>query len=431
MKAEWNLRRMAVLSGALSVLARSAPGDEYWESPVELFPAEAVVRTLAVQGGDLYAGGAFERVAGMAATNVARWDGMRWFALGAGIPGTVETITVTGEGVFVGGSFSEAGLVATTNVARWDGAHWNPLGAGLNNRVFALAPSPQGVFAGGYFSRSGGATVKGIGEWEGSDWVEVGGGVSDSLGGSFVKAIAVQGASMYAGGSFTAAGSTPALNVARWDGTNWSALGGGLNATVHALAVTPTALYAGGNFNQPVGAAWVAGWDGTGWSRLGSGITSDRTPGIVALTVNGADLFVGGVEFSGAGGVLSTNIVRWTGQKWCSLGQGITGPFGGMVNALCANGSELLVGGYFDRAGGRPASAFAIWHIPHALKITHSTNEAVISWPSTGTNFVLEAKQVVEATNWSAVSPPASVVGDECVVTNSLDGPQKLYRLRR
>ena len=59
---------------------------------------------------------------------------------------------------------------------------------------------------------------------------------------------------MYAGGNFTTAGGVSANFIAKWDGTNWSALGSGMNSTVNALAFDLSGnLYAGGNFNTAGG----------------------------------------------------------------------------------------------------------------------------------------------------------------------------------
>ncbi len=40
--------------------------------------------------------------------------------------------------------------------------------------------------------------------------------------------MAVYNGSLYVAGGFYYAGSTTALNIARWDGTSWSAVGGGI-----------------------------------------------------------------------------------------------------------------------------------------------------------------------------------------------------------
>jgi hypothetical protein len=88
---------------------------------------------------------------------------------------------------------------------------------------------------------------------------------------------------LYVGGEFTIAGSVLANNVARWDGTSWSALGSGMEGyypEVYALAWDDAHgyLYAGGAFITAGGvvANNIARWDGTSWAALGSG-----TAGIV------------------------------------------------------------------------------------------------------------------------------------------------------
>ena len=94
----------------------------------------------------------------------------------------------------------------------------------------------------------------------------------------WVYALAVSGTNLYAGGYFTTAGGVPANNIAKWDGSAWSALGSGMGGirvyAVYALAVSGTNLYAGGNFTTAGGvpANYIAKWDGSAWSALGSGM---------------------------------------------------------------------------------------------------------------------------------------------------------------
>ncbi len=150
-----------------------------------------------------------------------------------------------------------------------------------------------------------------------------------------------------------------------------------------------------------------------------------------ALCALGGELFAGGF-FACAGDEPAPSIAKWDGGRWASLGAGTTYSSGpGAVNAVVRAGSELLVGGTFDTAGGRPATNIALWHMPPALGIRREGDAAIVSWPATGTNYVLESKTEAGASNWSEVSPPASVVADECLVTTVVEGRQKLYRLRR
>src|SRR5207248_5482736 len=50
------------------------------------------------------------------------------------------------------------------------------------------------------------------------------------------------------GGSFTTAGGVAANYIAKWNGTNWSTFGSGMNNRVGALAVSGGQLYVTGSF---------------------------------------------------------------------------------------------------------------------------------------------------------------------------------------
>src|SRR5687768_2514379 len=50
--------------------------------------------------------------------------------------------------------------------------------------------------------------------------------------GARVEALALDGADVYAAGTFEDAAGVPASNVARWDGTDWAPLGGGIDGWV-------------------------------------------------------------------------------------------------------------------------------------------------------------------------------------------------------
>ncbi len=49
-----------------------------------------------------------------------------------------------------------AGGVEATNIAKWDGSSWSALGSGMDGFVSALAASGSDLYAGGYFTTAGG-----------------------------------------------------------------------------------------------------------------------------------------------------------------------------------------------------------------------------------------------------------------------------------
>jgi hypothetical protein len=68
----------------------------------------------------------------------------------------------------------------------------------------------------------------------------------------------------------------------------------------------------------------IARWNGSSWAPVGSGITDPAwaDAGVWSLAVlSNGDLVAGGT-FTSAGGVVATNIARWDGAAWASLGSG-------------------------------------------------------------------------------------------------------------
>lgn len=208
------------------------------------------------------------------------------------------------------------------------------------------------MYAGGAFTLADGRSANRVARWDGTAWNEVGGGVVTA-----VLAFCVfddgTGSALYVGGSFTTAGGQPANRIARWDGANWSALGSGLDSSVYALGVFDDgfgpALFAGGTLNQAGGQAVgrIARWDGTAWSALGAGVNNR----VEALTVfddgTGPALYAAGSFFQAGGGLAAPFVARWDGTAWGALGGAITNT----VYALCpfddGSGTALFVGGAF------------------------------------------------------------------------------------
>jgi hypothetical protein len=117
------------------------------------------------------------------------------------------------------------------------------MGTGLNGIPVALAALGTNLFAAGTFTTAGGVAANQIAKWDGNNWSNVGGSV---VGSGTVMALTVMGNNLYAGGTFTNMGGVTASLIAKWDGTNWSALGSGVSGTVQSLAAIGQDLYAGG-----------------------------------------------------------------------------------------------------------------------------------------------------------------------------------------
>lgn len=285
----------------------------------------------------------------------------------AGLNNTVRALAYQAGWVYAGGDFTDAGGVAAADkMARWDGS-WSAVGTCPSScvlpswgAVYAIeAEQPTEIYAGGLlFNVAGIDAADLIARFDGTNWNAV--GVPASAG--RVYAVLHVGTDVYVGGSFLNFGGNPrADRLARWNGTSWTNVRSGVNGHVYALAWDNGSLYVGGRFTNAGGnpaADRIARWDGSAWSALGSGAPNQY---VSALAFHGSDLYVGG-WFSTLFAPGTGRIARWDGSAWSSLGGGLFNGLPQGVNALAVRGSTLYVGGSFTNAGGiADADKLAAW----------------------------------------------------------------------
>ncbi|MBL9120311.1 MAG: thrombospondin type 3 repeat-containing protein [Phycisphaerae bacterium] len=312
----------------------------------------------------LIAGGIFTTAGGSPAKSIAQWSGSNWSALGSGLAFDVRALasvpnpagtsaTLYAAGVETGAGIGKGGGSAPTfnGIARWTGSAWQPLGSGLSG----------GQSGGG---QPGGQSGNQPGGYAAVSFDETGSGVEN----------------LFVGGRFTSAGGTAASNIARWNGSSWSALGSGTNDQVLALTVfddgSGPALYAGGRFTTAGGVAAhrLARWDGSGWSPVGmssgSGGGSGFDSDIRALAVfddgSGPALYVAGA-FTHHGTKPLNRIAKWNGTSWTALGSAANNGVNGDVRSMIAfddgsgAGAKLYVVGSFTTAAGITVNRAATW----------------------------------------------------------------------
>ncbi len=350
-------------------------------------------------GPAVYVGGMFTEAGNTVVNHIARWDGFHWRSLGGGMDNEVCALAVyndgTGPALYAGGKFHTAGGVTVNHIAKWNPGSpgsWSPLDIGTDDDVGALMVYDDGggskLYVGGMFSQAGGISANRIARWDGTHWSAVGNRVTGSppLNLSFIRTMAVYddgtGAALYVGGLFT----SPGKNIAKYNGV-WSSLGAGTSNIVNTLATfnngTGEALYVGGTFTSAggvVNARRIARWNGTQWSALNSGLGDEP---VNALAVHddgtGEALYVGG-QFTHAFGVETRRIARWDGVNWWPLGAGIVddesnpewcglpapqcGPKPASVHTLLAFDEQLFVGGDFAWAAGVASKNMARWSCP-------------------------------------------------------------------
>jgi hypothetical protein len=327
----------------------------------------------------IYVGGLFTAAGPTLVNRIARWDGTNWNDVGGGTMGgtsggnRVVAIAGLGSDVYVGGIFTNVGGFDVANIAHWDGTYWWNMGYGFDSTVGALAVTPNAVYAGGGFTNVNDPPyffpVNHIAMWNGYNWYSLGSGVNA---GGNVNAIAVSGNNVYVGGSFTNASGVVANRIAMWDGGSWNSLGtgsaNGVNGTVLAIAIAGngTDVYAGGTFtNAGTGVVrGIAHWDGATWSGLGSGATNGASVAEVRALAFGNDgkLYCAG-RFTNISGINASSIARWDGTKWEALGSGFFADSGSLRGTgFAVRGNDVFAVGTFTGAGLADAGGIARWN---------------------------------------------------------------------
>ncbi len=349
--------------------------------------------------GDIYAGGSFTRAGSIFASNVARWDGDRWWPLGAGVNGEVRALLCMGSEVYAGGSFTTAGGQSASRIARWDGSAWHALGNGMNDAVTVLASLGTDVYAAGDFSTAGGIASPSIARWNGTQWSALGSGVN-----GFVDCLLGRSGVLYVGGTFTEAGGVSSNAVAAWNGTSWQAMAGLQGQRVVSLVWHDGALLAGRDGSEPF--FNLARWDGSQWqedgpslgmfgmfySLISSGSKLWLTNGqfvteylpaaqswavvatlhsehgftsAQAIATTGGDLLIGGgfirLAYPAAGGGMINKhhqgVSRWNGSQWSPLTKQLNGP----LTAITTTAGGMYVAGDFSTIGGQVCNRISRW----------------------------------------------------------------------
>lgn len=194
-----------------------------------------------------------------------------------------------------------------------DDADWTPLGETgfISSSIYAVTAGGGNVYVGGGFTESPDGPANRVAKWDGSTWTALGGGMDDN-----VLALAWDGTHLYAGGAFTHADGKPANHVAVWDGNEWNALGDGASGVISALLWNDGTLYAGGT-------GVIAQWDGQSWSSLGSILLQGA--GVLALAWSDGILYAGGDFESISLTPRTLHIAQWDGSTWSALGDGLLG----------------------------------------------------------------------------------------------------------
>src|SRR5207249_2745662 len=151
-----------------------------------------------------------------------------------------------------------------------------------------------------------------------------------------VTALFASGQALYAAGAFHVIGSAQTSGATRFDGTNWSALSGGVDFAPTCFAVYGTNLFAGGFLATDIPATLsdlpvpgqpgghngnvICQWTDQGW-QIVLGTNTGWRVGVAGLTATSSQLYAGGVfsQFDPDCPFAlhpTVNLLEWDGTTW-------------------------------------------------------------------------------------------------------------------
>lgn len=300
----------------------------------------------------------------------------------------VSALTTFNNKLILSGLFSITWPTYFNLIASWDGSNFNTVGGGLNNgatnpTIYKLCEYNNNLYA---ITNPSSSTLTGVSQlakFDGNSWSYINLNNSSAI----LNDMCVFNNELVVTGTFTGTGSVPAQNIARWNGSSWSSLGSGINVSlggkVGPLIVFNNELYVGGSFTLAGGVpvSNIAKWDGTSWSTVGAGIPtalSHSAPyGVTAFGIYNSELYAGN---------LNAGLSKWNGTQWLIVGGGV----GGWVNAMTNFNGKLIIGGYFNSAGGCQINNIAAWDNVGWSSVVgqcggDGLNGRVQQWPDYGT----------------------------------------------
>jgi hypothetical protein len=202
-------------------------------------------------------------------------------------------------------------------------------------------------------------------------------------------------------------------------------LGEGVGGVVQAIALEGTNVYVGGQFSTAgaLTANQIARWNGSQWLALGGGLGGGNAPAVQAIAVNGEEVYAGG-NFTTAGGTGATNVALWNGRAWSGLGSGVGGFPHAAVTALALSHHGLWVGGDFFTAGSRPAAGLSVWHAltlarPRIVDLGLASAGCRIEFTTLADlPYEVEVSHDLSSTNWTVLAEDLRGSGGIVTVTD-------------
>ncbi len=312
---------------------------------------------------EVVAAGNFDTAGVVQANNISTYiagiAGYDWIPFGSpnGVSGQVMDMEEMNSNLIIAGDIWAAGTTSVgAGVVEWDGTQWNALGSfyvgALPNIVYDVEVYNNELYAAGFFRSEVTAptTFRNFAKWDGSQWVALG-----SPNGT-VKELFVHNGELVLGGDFTDIDGVTYNHIATFDGTVFGSLGNGVPTSVNAMEEYQGNLYVGCDLlSSSQQDTFAMGYfDGSQWTRLigepwqFTTQTNLHEVAIKCLQTTPFGLFAGGKISYPNFGTYGQNILRY--HNGYIEGFGI---LDASVNALNYTPSgELYLGGDFNHAFG-------------------------------------------------------------------------------
>lgn len=389
-RAGWRPFQGAAIICLAACTAFAVPAQAQWIQE-QLWGTDGTVTTIARSGSTIYVGGAF-RMAGPVSGGgvpVARTTGSPVLPYPR-VAGVVRTVIPDGSGGwFIGGLFTSVGGEPRLNLAHvlsgGQVADWAP---NPNGEVLCLALDGQSLYLGGSFSLVAGQSrpniaAVSIASGEAMDW--------NPAADQPVRSLLIHRGLVYSGGDFSMIGgmarnSLAALEPGNGAATTWNPDVGfqGVPGSVRALAALDDTILVGGLFwyvgasrREHLAAIGITTGLPTPWDpRLtGPDDLVFGDPFVYVLAVKGNSVYVGG-HYTGIGGAPRSGLAE------IDLTTGLAtswNPNAVEVTCMAVRETTIIVGGHFLSIGGlrRPYLAEIRLDTPAMTSWDPAPNDAV------------------------------------------------------
>jgi hypothetical protein len=255
-----------------------------------------------------------------------------------------------GDKLYVGGLFNKIGDVAASQIAVRENGSWHGLSGqpsfGLSGDPMCVIPSGDGFVVGGNIWNAGDVPINYVARWNGSTWDDMNGGV-----GGVVTSLATFQSNLYAS-TYPADQLSTNVNLWRWTGVVWTNIATA-DWGITKLVPLQTNLIVLGIFTTigGVSVSNVAAFDGGTFKPFLENVPAGDWQDVQQI---GDSIYLAG----------ATNVLRWNGGKWDVVATVERGLYGGppALYALAQQGDQLIAAGEFVTINGLTADKIAAWN---------------------------------------------------------------------